>query len=162
MVYNFKFNLTKKDLFLSSIYYTYLSISGIFTIVFSLFSIGLLIYLLINNMFSTLSSNYKFLLIFCCIIFTVIQPILIYIKVLNRFKKFKQNEIELSFFPDKFNIRIGSESGDFEYNRIFKIKKYSTMIVLMYNAINGQIIPNRVFDNNREEFYEFIKEKIKK
>ena len=35
------------------------------------------------------------------------------------------------------------------------------MIVIMYDSIHGQIIPNRVFDNNRDEFYDYVSERIK-
>lgn len=162
MVYNFKFKLNKKDLFLSSIYYTYFSIGGIFSILFTIFSIGILIYTFINNSFFNMSIQNRILLIFCCMVFSVIQPIMIYIKVIKRFRKYKQNEVNLEFYVDNFKITIGNESGEFNYNMIYKIKKYYSMVVLMYNAINGQIIPDRAFNNNKNEFYNFILEKIKK
>lgn len=162
MVYNFKFKLNKKDLFLSSIYYSYFSIGGIFSILFTIFSISILIYTIIINSFSSLTMQNKVLLLFCCLVFSVIQPIMIYIKVLKRFKRYEQKEVKLEFYPDKFNVAIANESGDFTYDRIFKIKKYYSMIVIMYNAINGQIIPERVFNNNKDEFYNFLMEKIKR
>ena len=162
MVYNFKFKLNKIDLFLSSIYYTYFSLGGIFSILFTIFSFVILIYTFVNNIFFNMSMQNRVLLIFCCLVFSVIQPLMIYIKVVKRFAKYNQNEVNLEFYVDNFKVTIGKDSGEFNYDRIFKIKKYFNMIVIMYNAINGQIIPDRAFNNNKNEFYNFILEKIKK
>ena len=40
------------------------------------------------------------------------------------------------------------------------MKKYNNMIVLMYDSIHGQIIPNRVFNDNKESFYNYVSERI--
>ena len=158
--FEFEYCLNKNDFFLSSIYYNYFSIGGIFSILFTLFAIFILIFTIISGNFKNLTFTYKILLIVCCLLFSIIQPILVYIKIFIKFLKNKQQTINIIFNDDNFILKIGQYTGEYKYDKIYKIKKYSTMCILMFDAINGQIIPNRAFNNNKNEFYNFILNKI--
>ncbi len=160
MKYEFSIKLNKNDIFLSSIYYSYYSVSGVLSILFSVVFLILFIYSLITKMFFDFNDIYKVVVILFAFLFTLIQPIVIYLKVLLKNK----NNIErkLTFYDDKFNIRANDLNEDFKYDIIFKVKMYKKMIVIFYDSINGQVIPNRYFDNNKLEFFNFIKSKIRK
>ena len=73
MKYEFKFTLNKNDLFFSSLYYAYLSKAGIFDLVFTLFSIFVIIFTNITDVFNTFTIAYKLTLIICPFIFTIIH-----------------------------------------------------------------------------------------
>ena len=53
------------------------------------------------------------------------------------------------------------ERSEVLYENVYNFIKYNNMIVIMYDSIHGQIIPNRVFNNNRDEFYDYVSERIK-
>ena len=161
MKYKFSIKLNKNDIFLSSIYYSYYSVSGILSIIFSFVFLILLIYSLITKIFFDFSSIYKVVVVLFAFLFILIQPIVIYFKVLLKDKKMNI-ERNLCFYEDKFNISVNDVSEDFKYDVIYKIKMYKKMVVIFYDSINGQVIPNRYFDNNKLDFYNFIKSKIKR
>ena len=35
------------------------------------------------------------------------------------------------------------------------------MIVLLYDPVHGQIMPDRIFNNNKDEFYDYVAKHIK-
>ena len=163
MLYNFKFTLNKYDLFYSSMKYSYSSLFRIiFNIVFTLFFIIYFIYVLLNNLFLNLTLAYKILIVFCILLFPIIEPLVIYIKILFRLMKNKETETELEFYEDKYIVKKDSKTADVEYKYIYCLRNYKRLVILFYNTIQGQLIPERVFDNNKNEFCEFIIDKIKK
>ena len=162
MRYKFKFLLNEKDLFWSSIYYSYYSFRGFFGILFSLFFIVFLFATIILGYFSSFDTLYKIVIIFSSLLFTVIQPLLILIKVFNKIRLKPYTEVEFCFFENEFTILNNGNKNSFPYSLIFRVKKYKKMIVVFYDLINGQIFPNRIFNNNKIEFYNFLLEKIKK
>lgn len=162
MLYNFKFTLNIKDLFYSSMYYSYNTIfKFVFNLLFTLFFLFLLIWYLINNTFTTLSIEYRVLIIFCIFLFTAIEPLTIYIKIFIKLKKNKETETILEFYNDKYIVKKDDKTAEVEYKYIYNIKKYNKLVILFYNTIQGQLIPDRAFNNNKNEFYNFILEKKK-
>ena len=103
----------------------------------------------------------KVLLIFCCVLFPIIQPLMLYIKSGNHAKKLKDFEITLEFDDKKVSVYSATEKSEVLYENIYNFIKYKDMIVIMYDSIHGQIMPDRIFNNNKEEFYNYVSEKIK-
>ena len=70
--------------------------------------------------------------------------------------------IEIFLFDnDKIIVYSDKERSEVLYENVYNFIKYKDMIVIMYDSIHGQIIPNRVFNNNRDEFYDYVSERIK-
>lgn len=161
MKYKFSFKLNDKDYFYSSLYYSYFSISGIFNLLFTVFAIVALVYTNMIGIFNTLPFVNRAILILFCFVFTVIQPIVIYIKILIRLKKYPEVETHLEFFDDKYTVEKTDKKVEIEYNKIVLLKKYNKVVILYYNSIQGQLIPDRVFNNNKNEFCDFIQLKRK-
>ena len=79
MKYEFSIKLNKNDIFLSSIYYSYYSVSGVLSVLFSVVFLILFIYSLITKMFFDFNDIYKVVVILFAFLFTLIQPIVIYL-----------------------------------------------------------------------------------
>ena len=79
-----------------------------------------------------------------------------------RLSKNKETETILEFYEDKYIVKKDGKTADIEYSYIYGIKCYKKLVILFYNTIQGQLIPDRVFNNNKNEFYKFIIDKIKK
>jgi len=160
-MYNLTIQLTKDDLFESSLNYAKHSKTFFFDIIFTLAALIATIYTIFNKIFFELTDLKKILLIFCCILFPIIQPIILYIKSCNHAKRIKDLSITLEFDNDKIIVYSDKERSEVLYENVYNFIKYKNMIVIMYDSIHGQIIPNRVFDNNRDEFYDYVSERIK-
>lgn len=159
--YTFKFYITKEDLFHSSKNFTKLNKSHIFDIVFTVVAIIALIYTIITGYFFSLDNFKKILLVLCCIIFPVIQPLILYYKSCKNAKKFKDNEITLIFDDEKITGLVKEEKTEVKYENVYNFIKFKNMLVIMYDSIHGQIMPNRIFENNKDEFFNVISSKIK-
>lgn len=160
-MYNLTIQLTHDDLFQSSINFTKHSKTFLFDIIFTVVAIIATTFTIFNGRFFELSDFKKILLLFCCILFPIIQPIILYIKSGNHSKKIKDLIITMVFDDEKIIINSKDEKSEVKYENIYNFIKYKNMIVVMYDSIHGQIIPNRVFNNNREEFYNYVSKKIK-
>lgn len=159
-MYNFKIKLNKNDLFLSSLNYNRNSKTFFFDIIFTCLAWFATLYTLFNKTFFSFEVTKRVLLLLCCVLFPVVQPILLYIKSAIRAKKIKDYEIELTFDDTKVVVASKEEKREVLYENIYNLIKYKNMIVLMYDSIHGQIIPDRLFDNNKEEFFIYLSEKI--
>ena len=160
-MYKFTFKINEQDIFNSTMNYNKSRITFLFDIVFTITSIGVTTYNIINKNFFSFNYFYQVLLIFCCLLFPVVQPILTYIKSLSHAKKLKNIEITMEFTDDRIILSSSNDTTEVLYENVYNFIKYKNMIVVMYDAIHGQIMPNRIFDNNKDEFYDFVASRIK-
>ena len=152
-MYKFTFKINENDIFNSTMNYNKSRITFLFDIVFTLTSIGVTAYNIINKNFFSLNIFYQVLLIFCCLLFPVVQPLLTYFKSLAHAKKLKNVEITMEFTEDRIKLSSSNDTTEVLYENVYNFIKYKNMIVVMYDAIHGQIMPNRIFNNNKDEFY---------
>ena len=160
-MYKFTLKITQNDLFKSSLNYVKHSKTFFFDLIFTFAAIIATIYTIFTGSFYELSNIKKVLLIFCCVLFPIIQPLMLYIKSGNHAKKLKDFEITLEFDDKKVSVYSATEKSEVLYENIYNFIKYKDMIVIMYDSIHGQIMPDRIFNNNKEEFYNYVSEKIK-
>ena len=97
----------------------------------------------------------------CCILFSIIQPIMLYIKSIINKSKIVENDITLKFDDEKIYISSSAEKTTFDYVDVYNFIKFENMIVLMYDSIHGQIIPDRYTKDEKEDFFNFVSDKIK-
>ena len=165
MMYSFKFKINEKDIFNSTMNYNKSRITYLFDIIFTLVAFIIIIYNLLNKTFSNFNIYYRLLLIFCALLFPVIQPILLYIKSLAHAKKLKDINILMEFNEDSIKLSTNSENTEVLYENVYNFIKYKNMIVLMYDSIHGQIMPERIFMKDgksiKNEFYEYVASKIR-
>ena len=160
-MYKFNIKITQDDIFNSSLNYIKHSRTFFFDIIFTFVAIIATLYTIFTNSFFQLSNFKKILLILCCILFPVVQPIILYIKSGIHAKKIENLEVTLIFDEEKITVFSKDEKSEVDYGNVYNFIKYKNMVVIMYDAIHGQIIPDRVFDNNKDEFYLYVSEKIK-
>ena len=161
MSYEYTIKLNSTDRLNSSMNFIRKSKTFYFDVLFTLISIVAIIYLIITKRFFTLGTVRKVLLMICCIIFPIIQPIILYLKsVLNK-SKLSESEITLKFTDEKIYISSSTENTTFDYANVYNFIKFEDMIVLMYDSIHGQIIPDRYTKDDKEDFFNFVVNKIK-
>lgn len=158
-MYSFEFKITKKDYFDSTINSIMSSKLFIFDIIFTLVSVLALLYFIITNNLKNLSATQIMLLVLCSLLFFVIRPIVLYIKVMLKHSKYFDNDIKMIFNDENIVVSNDSEKVELKYENLYKILNYKNMIVIMYDSIHGQIMPNRIFKsikNNRDEFFDYV------
>ena len=164
-MYSFNFKINEKDIFNSTMNYNKSRITYLFDIIFTLAAFIIILYNLINKTFSNFNIYYRLLLIFCALLFPVIQPILLYIKSLAHAKKLKDINILMEFNEDSIKLSTNSENTEVLYENVYNFIKYKNMIVVMYDSIHGQIMPERIFMKDgksiKNEFYEYVASKIR-
>ena len=158
MKYEILVKTTPKDRFDSSINFLRISKTFIFDLIFTLVAIAALVFTIITGRFIQLSPFRKLLIIICPLVFPVIQPIVLYIKSITNTKF--DNEIKLSFDDDNIHIESSNDSINLKYINIYNFIKFKNMIVIMYDSVHGQIIPDRFLKFNKDEFYNYVSERI--
>ncbi len=160
-MYKFSFSIKHKDLFNSSLNYSLNYKALVFDAIFTLAAIFATIYTIFTGIYFTLTILYRILLILCCILFPIIQPIIIYIKSYFHYLKIKDIQINMIFDDEKISISSKDESTIVLYENVYNFIKFKNMIVVLYDSIHGQIMPDRIFNNNKDEFYDYVSSKIK-
>ncbi len=160
-MYKFTFKINEKDIFDSSMNFNRKWINMIFDCFITFGSLIVLIYCIVTKAIYNFNIFQIIMLVVCVLLFPVIQPALIYLKAKSHAKQIRDREITLEFNDDKIYVSNNNERVEVLYENIYNFIKYKNMIVILYDAIHGQIIPNRVFDNNRDEFYDYVATKIK-
>lgn len=161
MSYEYTIKLNSTDRFNSSLNFNRKSKMVYFDIIFTVFAIFLAIYLIISKKFFDLSLSRKVLLILCCILFPVIKPITLYFKSVFNKSRTIEDEITLKFDDKMIYISSANEKITLSYASIYNVYMFKNMIVLMYDSIHGQIIPDRYTLNEKEKLFSFILDKIK-
>ena len=163
MKFDYKYKLDKKDIWLSSIYYTIFSVNGIFNVLFTLAAWIAGIYLLISGKHSILTDMQKILIVFCMILFPVISPILIWLKISAKEKKSPQKEVLIQVNDEGIGITIENKKGNILWEQVFGVKKRPTLLLFMMDTLHGFIIPNKVIGDEAKinELYEYSLKKHK-
>ena len=160
--YNLKIHIGVNDLFNSSMNNLIHSKTHFINIIFTFSALVLLVYLFLNNMIYNISVSRIILLVICIVLFPIIQPLIIYIKLLLNYNKFPLKDVEMKVYDDRLIISNYEIKEEILLSNLNDIKKYNNMIVIMYDNIHGQIIPNEALNGiDKNEFYNFIKNRIK-
>ena len=146
------------DRFSSSINFVRSSKTFYFDILFTAASIVVLAFSIYTGAYFKYNLFRKILLSICPLIFTVIQPIILYIK--SKLNTKSDNEVTLTFDINEIIIQSSDESVTLKYINIYNFIKFKNMIVIMYDSIHGQIIPDRFLNFDKNEFYKTISERI--
>ena len=160
--YNLKIHIGVNDLFNSSMNNLIHSKTHFINIIFTFSALVLLVYLFLNNMIYNIGVSRIILLVICIVLFPIIQPLIIYIKLLLNYNKFPLKDVEMKVYDDRLIISNYEIKEEILLSNLNDIKKYNNMIVIMYDNIHGQIIPNEALNGiDKNEFYNFIKNRIK-
>ena len=159
MKYSFTIKLNQNDRFLSSINFLRISKTFYFDIIFTVAAIIALSFTIINGYFFNMSTFRKILLIICPLIFPVFQPIILYIK--SKTTKLYDKEIMISYDDNNIYVSSDVENATISYKDIYNFYKFKNMIVMMYDSVQGQIIPDRFINVDKDEIFDFLIDRIK-
>lgn len=154
MNYKFTYQTTAFDFWQLSMYYTYGSIVGVCNMIFTVS-----IFLLTIKFWENLNIFLRVVLILACCLFVVIQPLAIYKKAKKQVAVIPK-DMEIIFDDYGIHVKSGNRSSDLKWNKIKRISKKPTMIVIFSTTTHGFILTNRILGEQKEAFYKDVVSKI--
>ncbi len=155
MKYSYKCDVKASDLWKMAMGRTYKSVIGIVNVTFTMAMVVLTI-----RFFQAAPDLMKGLLILGLILFPVLQPLATYGMCVKQLEDMPR-DMEL-FFDDKgMRVTTGGKSEDIRWKRIANAIKRKNMIVIMSDDRHGYMLTDRALGNEKEEFYDFLCEKIR-
>lgn len=156
MKYQFTLHTTASELWQLFMYGIYGSMLGMINVVFTAAMI-----LLAVRFFSSAHFVLKGLLVIAISLFTVIQPLLAYLRARKQAKSLPQ-EVRLGFDDEGMHISMGDQKSDVAWDAVRGITRKPTLLVIFSSARHGFVLSNKVLGEHKEAFYQYITTKIKK
>lgn len=155
----FRVELTAKDLYRFSMHHMYTGLSGIFGVIFSL---GCWIFLGVR--YSALDVSAKVVLFVLGLLFTVIQPAMLYMKARTQVKRNKNVNACLQYKMSEDGIMItqGDQSASVKWYEVRKKVISGESIYLYMSPIRAFIFPKSQCGDDYNTINKMITEKMRK
>ncbi len=156
MRFQYTYRTTAFELWKLSMYYTYGSMVGVCNIIFTFAVLALIV-----SRWSVSGVGFRALLVFGVCLFTVIQPMVVYLRAKKQAAGFTQ-DTTVSFSDEGIHIKVGEQFSNIKWAEVRKISKKPTMIIIFSDTTHGFLLTDRVLGGERDAFYEYITSRIKK
>lgn len=148
--------MTEKELFQFSMYTAYSGFMGIISVLFTLAAIAVLFIT-----WGWVTVYQKVLVMFCILIFPVVQPALLWTKAkktaqLTGF----QMPISLNITDEKIAVEQAGVTGDFTWNQVWAVVRTKTMFIIKTGPTHGYLIPNETVAGREQEFIDICKRNL--
>ncbi|CUO37754.1 YcxB family protein [Enterocloster clostridioformis] len=154
MRYTYTYRTTARDLWQLSMYYIYGSLAGLCNIIFTVaaFALGF-------SRWDQAQGLMRCLIVLGCCLFTVIQPLMIYVKAKKQTAGITQ-DTQVTIDDNGLYIRVGNDTSDLPWNSVKRISRKPAMIIVFSDTTHGFVFTNRVLGNEKEEFYRYAASKV--
>lgn len=150
-----KMKITTRDLWVFSMYHSNRGFQGVFNIIFTL----AWFYLLITQ---ELDIPRRIAYLVCAMMFSVIQPLLLYLKSMKQAKTDAiRQEFILSIQEKGLKVTRANSSGEFAWEDIYKTMFYPNLIIIYVDIRRAYLIPKRYWKENQKELIQILKEKTR-
>lgn len=154
----FEVKLTAKELWQFSMYHANAGFTGLFNLIFTVAALFLLVF-----RWGELTVAYRLLLVGCVLIFTVLQPLLLYGKVRKQAKTPVMAEpMYLTFREEGLEVEQNGQNAVFTWEQMGRMDKKPTMSVLYMDRVHAYLLPKAVLGEQETEFYEMVKTHLPK
>ena len=156
MEFQFKSELTAGDIWKLSMHHIYHSMLGVCNIVFSCALIALTV--------RFWTPNQEFLmgvLVLCCILFPVMQPIMVYMRAAKQVAALPGDMI-IKINDTGVHVSGNNQKDHISWSRIRGIIKEPNMVILAAEAGRGYMLTNKTLGTQKEALLEFVESKIER
>ncbi|WP_349668643.1 YcxB family protein [Lacrimispora sp.] len=155
MKYEYTYRNTGMDIWQLSMYYIYGSMVGMCNLIFTAAVLTLTIV-----RWETSGNFFRICAVLGCCLFPIIQPLAVYGKA----KKQSSASQDIKIRFDDTGIHVGQGEGkqEISWNKIRRIAKKPSMILVFLNSTHGFVLPNRILKEEKNDFYAFLSSKMKK
>lgn len=147
----FKVNITVKDMYTFLINNTYRKFTGVVWVVFSLVVIGVTIFT-----WGDIKLANSILLIVLASMYTIINPIILWLKANAQIKNNDYFNNTLDYTADAKGIKVSQseESTTIKWEEMWKAVKYGGIVVVYVSTIRAFILPIRCMGDQYNNFVE--------
>ncbi len=156
MNYQFTYETKAMDLWQLSMYGMYRSMVGVINIIFTVAMVMLTI-----RFWSEANLFIRLFLIFGMGLFTVVQPLLVYLRAKKQLSALP-TKITLEIDDHGVHVETNNQKSNLKWKTIRGISKKPTLIILYTSAKHGFILTNKVLGSKKEAFYNDVMSKIRK
>ena len=154
-----KINVTMKvkNMYEFMMRHAYISVLGVGSLLFSILSF---VYLCVN--FSQLTGGTKVLMIIASLLFTVINPIWIYVNSAKQVKLNPMFKEELTYIFDEKGIRVvqNEQEAQVEWAEINKIVETGMSVIIYLSKVRAFVIPKESIEKETKQFFELIESSV--
>ena len=156
--FSFKIELNAKDLWIFSMYHSYKGLMGIFNVLLTMAAL----YVLIMN-WPTMTAGQKALMILCVLMFTVIQPSMLYLKAKKQAQVPAVKEpMELIFSKEKVVVNQCGQTGELTWDQVGRVEGGPSMVIVYMDRIHAYLVPRRVMGEQEASFRQLVRESLPK
>lgn len=154
----FEVRLTAKELWQFSMYHANAGFTGGFNLIFTAAAAFLLVF-----RWGSLTPAYRLLLFGCLLIFTVLQPLLLYGKVRKQAKTPAISQpMYLTFGREGLQVEQNGQTADFTWEQMGRMDKKPSLVILYMDRVHAYLLPEKVLGDRKEEFFAMAGEHLSK
>lgn len=155
----FDVTLRAKELYFFTMRHTYCSISGVFSLIISLGSLGICLW-----EFQSFGKTTILALLFIASLFTVIQPVLLYIKCMMQVKKSKNINAPLHYTlaEEGITVRQAEQEAEVKWYEIRKMVLAKGGLYLYMSPVRAFIFPKGQCGSQYMEICNTVKKQLDK
>lgn len=156
--FSFHVQLTVKDLWQFSLYHSYKGFMGIFNVLFTIAAL----YVLIMN-WPEMAVSQKALMILCVLMFTVIQPSMLYLKAARQSKVPAVKEpMQLVFAEESISIAQNGQEAVINWDQVGRVEGTPFMLIFYMDRVHAYLIPKTLMGAQEAEFRALIRQCLPK
>lgn len=155
MEFRFKNDTKPIDMWLLSMSHTYHSMVGVCNMIFT----GAVIAATVK-LWGRLNDFLELLFVLGCLLFTVIQPTLVYLRARAQVAGIPK-DMELLFDEKGLHVTVGEQKESIPWKKITGITKERNMLIIRSDARHGYMLTNRAMGRQKNAFLDFLEQKMK-
>lgn len=156
MKYKFNYQTSAFELWQLSMYGIYGSMVGVCNIIFTVAML-----LLSVKFWGSVNSILRILILVGIFLFTIIQPLAIYIRAKRQVSTVPQ-DMEIYFDDKGIHVKTLNQNSDLKWSTIKGVTRKPSMIIIFTTNKHGFIITNKMLGKEKDVFYNYVVSKIKK
>ena len=156
MEFKYSYRIKTSDIWQVRMYYAYASYLAVVNLTCIAASL-----ILIIMQWSKANSVFRAIMLVFLLLFTVIQPLVIYLTSIPQAKG-NCEELTLVFNEKGMTVRTGGKEEQHPWKDIVSMTVRPTLVIVYTDASHGYILTNRVLGNTRKNFLDFASRVRKK
>lgn len=155
MEFRFETKVTAWDMWKLSMRHIYKSMVGLCNLIFAAAIIALT-----YRFWNEVEAFMKGLLVFCCILFPIMQPLMIYMRAAKQVKALPQNMV-LEIDNTGLHITGDDQKSHIPWSRVRGLIKEKGMLILAVDSGRGYMLTDRILGTQKEALIAFVESKVK-
>ena len=145
--------LSTKDIWKFSLYHASRGFQGVFNVLITVVSLGYLIF-----RWNMLAVNHRVILLLLGLLFSVIQPAILYIKAASQARSEAiEQGMHLEFSNEGIDARQGDQEIHYTWDNVYKSMIKRDLLIIYFDHVRAYLVPKRYWQKDREKLLTIIR-----